>query len=319
MKKTLVQCITAIVCVIAIAITASSAVGTLSNATIKAAEKQAEAASKYAEENKGNGSGNNVTPVNGGDVNEDPTTPAGEEETTTAANGETPTTPNGSEKKSGAPSTKAEIVKYYNDAMNKLHSSKAGFSKKRHTDLGSLEGAEKIMSISVAKDAVYNFLGVGDKTFTNKKGEAKYLTNAALTEADVKSATCTPNGSTYTITLTLNDGKSSASDSGKSDNSPLKRSGLSVGADDKSEYDYKSAVNIYTTLKVTKETDITAVQETTSKTTITMTVDSATGKITSYKASWHWDATLTDVKYLVVKISGIGHADTTVSLSGFQW
>ena len=321
MKKTIIQCVTALICVVALGITGNTAVGKLSDATIKAAEKQAEAVENY---NSGNGgsSDDNATPVSG-DVTGEETTEAvsGEETTEATASGETETTTaaNG-EKKPSAPSTKAEIVKYYNDAMNKLSSSKAGYTKKRTTSLSQLEGADVIMKIPVAADAVNDFLGVGDTTYTNKKGEAKYLTSAGLTEADVKNATCTPNGSTYTITLTLNDGKSSASESGKSDNSPLKRSGLSVGTEDKKEYDYKSAVNIFTTLKVTEETDITSVDETTSKTTITVTVDSATGKITSYKASWHWDATLKGVKYLFTpKINGIGHADTTVSISGFQW
>lgn len=318
MKKTIIQCVTALICVIAIGITGNMAVGNLSDATIKAAEKQAEAVEKYNSNSGSSSDNNNATPVSG-DVTGEETTTAGGEETTAPADGEA-TTPAGVEQKSSVPSTKAEIVKYYNDAMNKLSSSKAGYTKKRTTSLSQLEGADVIMKIKVAADAVNDFLGVGDTTYANKKGEAKYLTNAALTEADVKNATCTPNGSAYTITLTLNDGKSSASESGKSDNSPLKHSGLSVGADDKKEYDYKSAVNIFTTLKVTEETDITSVDETTSKTTITVTVDSATGKITSYKASWHWDATLKGVKYLFTpKINGIGHADTTVSISGFQW
>lgn len=319
MKKTIIQCVTALICVVAIGITGNMAVGNFSDATIKAAEKQAEAVEKY-NSNSGSSSGNSdVTPVSGDVTGEETTTAANGEETTAPADGEATTAANG-ENKPSAPSTKAEIVKYYNDAMNKLSSSKAGYTKKRTTSLSQLEGADVIMKIPVAANAVNDFLGVGDTTYANKKGESKYLTNAALTEADVKNATCTPNGSAYTITLTLNDGKSAASESGKSDNSPLKRSGLSVGADDKKEYDYKSAVNIFTTLKVTEETDITSVDETTSKTTITVTVDSATGKITSYKASWHWDATLKGVKYLFTpKINGIGHADTTVSISGIQW
>lgn len=325
MKKTIIQCVTAIICVVAIAITGSAAVSTLSQATITAAEKQAEAIKNSSSGTVASGDANavsgDVAPVDNGTevAPADGTATDGTATTDAAATGDTTTPAATGDTKSAVPTAKADIIKYYNTAMNKVISSKAGYTKKRTTTLGQLEGAEAIMKIQVAADAVNGFLGVGDTTYTNKKGEAKYLSAAALTEADVKSATCTPNGSVYTITLTLNDGKSTANDSGKVDNSPIKRSGLLVGADDKSDYDYKSAVNIYTTLKVTEETDITAVEETTSKTTITIKVDSTTGKITSFTSSWHWDASLTKVKYLVISLDGIGHADTKVSISNFQW
>ena len=331
MKNTVIQCVTAVLCVIALAVTSSSVVGKMADAKVKAAEAQAKNSTVAVNTNGGsNNSGtstdvtpsgdNGTTDVPAADDNGTTDAPAADDNTSTGDNGTTAgSTTDKPAAGSTAPSSKADIIKYYNTAMNKVISSKAGYTKKRNTTLGELEGAGPIMKFDVAKNAVYDFLGVGDKDYVNKKGEAKFLSQAALTEADVKDAKCVPNGSVYTITLTLADGKSLANDSQKTDNSPLKRSGLLVGDSDKNEYDYKSAVNIYNGLKNTEETDITSVDETTSKTTITITVDSKTGNIQSLNASWHWDATLTGVKYLFVKIDGIGHADSKVTISGFQF
>jgi len=338
MKKTIIQCVTAVICVIALALSSTTAIGKLAEAKVKTAEAEAKSPSAVVNTDDGNGGSAAVDPTTGddGSATADPATgddgsatadPAADDTTAgdSSSTGDTTGTAAGgatggaAATGSNAPSSKADIIKYYNTAVNKAISSKAGYTKTRHTDLGQLEGADAIMKFQVAADAVNSFLGVGDTKYVNKKGEAKYLSQAALTEADVKDAKCVPNGDIYTITLTLADGKSVANDSTKTDNSPLKRSGLFVGNDDKSEYDYKSAVNIYVGLKNSEDTDIGAVEETTSKTTITIKVNSKTGNIQSYNASWHWDANLTDVKYLFVKISGIGHADSSVAISGFQF
>ncbi len=337
MKKTIIQCVTAVLCTALIGLSCSGGINKVADAKKQAAESAGTAGTSQTA-GTDDGSFADAAPADDGTaapaddgtaapVDDGTAAPADDgtaapaDDGTAAPAGDSTAAPAGdsTDAKSNVPSTPAEIVNYYNTAMNKVISSKAGYTKKRTTVLGQLEGAEAIMKIDVAKQAVYDFLGVGDLTYTNKKGEAKFLSKAALTAADVKDAKCTANGNIYTITLTLADGKSIANDSQKTDNASLKRTGLFVGSDDKSEYDYKSAVNIYMGLKNSEDTDITAVDETTSKTTITMTVDSTTGKVTSYKAAWHWDATLTGVKYLIVKINGIGHADSSVTISNFQW
>ena len=332
MKKTIIQCITAVLCTALVGLSCADGIGKIADAKKQSAESAGPAASS-ASAGTSDGSSFDAVPTDDGmaaPVDDGTAAPTDDGTAAPADSGSSSDTSSSSgtaassgstadAAKSSVPSSPAEIISYYNTAMNKVISSKAGYTKKRTTVLGQLEGAEAIMKIDVAKQAVYDFLGVGDLTYTNKKGEAKFLSQAALTAADVKDAKCTANGNIYTITLTLADGKSIANDSQKTDNAPLKRTGLFVGSDDKSEYDYKSAVNIYMGLKNSEDTDITAVDETTSKTTVTMTVDSSTGKVTSYKASWHWDATLTGVKYLIVKINGIGHADSSVSISNFQW
>lgn len=330
MKKTIIQCVTAVLCTALVGLSCSNGLGKIADAKKEAAEKQpasSQASAVVSDNGSTNSSSDVVAPSDNGE-----TTPTDGGETTPADNGETTptdggeTTPANDSKPadnkpagSTAPSSKADIIKYYNTAMNKIVSSKAGYTKVRHTDLGQLEGAEAIMKIKIAADAVNSFLGVGDTKYVNKKGEAKFLSNAALTEADVKDAKCTDNGGIYTITLTLADGTSKADASTKVDNGSLKRSGLFVGNDDKDAYDYKSAVNIYLGLNNSGDASVQAVSEKTSKTTITIKVDSKTGNVSSVDASWHWDADLTKVKYTIVTVSGTGHADSTVKISGFQF
>ena len=328
MKNTVIKCVTSLLCVIAVAVTGMTCIGKFADASVEAAKKEAEAIKNgtvaVADQTA---AGTDTSADVSGDVIPADDTAAPADDTAapaddTAAPADDTAAPTDSAKPaegSSVPTAAADILKVYNDAINKAISSKAGYTKKRTTNLGQLEGAEAIMKISIARDAVYDFLGVGDNTYTNKKGEAKFLSAASLSAADVSSAKCTEAGGVYTISLTLKDGKSSANDSGKVDNSPLKRSGLYVGVDDKSEYDYKSAVNIYMGLKNSEDTDIQAVEETTSKATITMKVDAKSGKIVSLNAAWHWDASLTKVKYTIITVSGIGHADSSVAISGFQY
>ncbi|MBR4765320.1 MAG: hypothetical protein IK085_01000, partial [Clostridia bacterium] len=102
-----------------------------------------------------------------------------------------------------APEGKEEILKVYNDAVNKAVDSKAGYSKTRVTNIQSLDGGA-VLKIGVVQDTVNNFLGVGTKTYTNNKGKANYMSKASLSASDVSSATCTEKDGKYTIELTVN-------------------------------------------------------------------------------------------------------------------
>ena len=219
--------------------------------------------------------------------------------------------------KNPAKYSKAEIISAYNKAINKAVSDKAGYTKKRTTNLGTLKGAEGIMKFSVVKDTVYNFLGVGTKEYSNDKGSAKYLSQASLKDADIKSAKCESlGGDTYKITLNLADGSSSAPNG--SDSSPLKRCGIFVGSGDKSEYDYKNADNIYVGINNADDASVKSVSENTSNAVITAKINLKTGKISSLNVSWKWHVNLNNVKYYLT-ISASGDADTTVSIDSFKW
>lgn len=326
-SKAIISSITALVCVIAIVLTSVSITDKICSTNVEIAEKYSGGGSSadgfddfFADmEDEGGVPAGSEAPVGGAPAATDPNA-AADPNAATPNGGATPTTPgqpSAATPTSTAPSTTADIIKYYNTAINKAVSSKAGFSKTRKTTLGTLKGAEAIMKISIARDAVNNFLGVGTKEYTNKKGTADNISKSALTEADVKQAKCTVSGTTYTISLLLADGTSTAPS--VSDTSPLQRCGLYAGAGDKSAYDYKSANNIYVSLNGAENAGVEKVVENTKNAKIVVKIDSTTGNIIALQAAFDWIADLTNVKYTFVKISGTGDAQTTVSFKNFVY
>lgn len=326
MKKTIIQCVTAFVCVLAISITSVICADKISKvpATQTAAGTgQSDAASGTDTATADTAAADNTAVDANAPADATATDATAADNGTNTAGGNTAGGNTSGGSSSGttakAPSTPAEIATYYNNAINKVISSKAGYSKTRISTLGTLKGAEAIMKISIARDAVYNFLGIKTLDYTNKKGEAKYLSTASLKAADVKSATCTTSGSTYVLTLNLVNGKSTASESGFSDTSPLQRSGLFVGHTDNADFDYKSAENLYKGLNGDADTSVKAIEETTLNAKIVAKVDSASGKLTALDVTFDWNADLTDVKYTIIKVSGTGDAKTSVSVKNFAW
>ena len=216
-----------------------------------------------------------------------------------------------------APATTDEILKYYNEAINKAAT--AGYHKKRVCTINSLEGGA-ILKLSVAKEAVYNFLGVGTKEWDNTKGKNAYMGKATLTAADVTSAKLTENGDKYVIEIAVKDGSSKANASGKSDSSPLAKTGLFCGDGDKSEYDYKNAYNIYYALNNTDGAGLEEASLKATKAKIKATINSKTGNVEGLEISFNFSVVLTNVKYSIAKISeGTGNADTVVTFSSFKY
>ncbi len=155
-------------------------------------------------------------------------TTAAEGETTTAAEGETTT-----EAAAKKPESTAEVVEYFNTAVNKVKSSAKSVQQKNVTNY--LAASPTVPSVL---NGVYKMLG-GDEWLdgmlvSNSQGAATFSTKAdikhgfpvedqtwgsKLTAADVKSATCTEKNGVYTITiLTKADGKSSTIDYGQGHN-----------------------------------------------------------------------------------------------------
>lgn len=256
-------------------------------------------------------------------TSEDITEPATEEPTsediTTEPTTEEPTEPPTEKPVDPTLFTKKEIISAYNDAVNKAVGEKAGYKKTRTSVLGTLEGAEKLMKVSLVKNAVDGFLGIGENTYTNKKGSADYLVGASLSGADVKSAKCEKlSGNVYRITMTLADGRSTAPS--VNDNSPLIRTGIFFGKDCTNlDYDYKSAENIYTGINSTGEATVKSVVQDTSNTVVTADIDMESGRISALSVDWAWKAQLTDIKYTIIKVSGTGNATTSVSYCDFEW
>jgi len=322
MKKTVIQCVTALLCVIAVAVTSVISVGKISTAKVDAA-KAAAANSSTSGDPSANPS---ADPTNPADPSADPsaTDPsnAADPSATDPSNPASPATPSASKPgKSGTaskvPSTAADIAAYYNAAVNKAVNSKAGFSKKRVTSISNLNGG-KLMEMKIVVDTVNDFLGVGTTNYKNTKGKVGEISKASLSANDISSPTCKQSGDNYVITMTLKNGTSKASSAGKSDSTALARTGLYSGVGDKKAYDYKNAGNIFDGLNNADGASVESVVENNKNIKITATINSKTGNLVSLHISYDWDVALTKVKYTIVTIkSATGDAKTSVDFTNF--
>lgn len=328
MKKTVIQCVTALLCVIAVAVTSVISVGKISTAKVDAAKAAASNPSASGEPSADPSADPSVDPAAPADPSVDPsaTDPSATDPSNPASPAATdpasPATPSAAKPgKSGTaskvPSTAADIAAYYNAAVNKAVNSKAGFSKKRVTSISNLNGG-KLMEMKIVVDTVNDFLGVGTINYKNTKGKVGEISKASLSANDISSPTCKQSGNNYVITMTLKNGTSKASSAGKSDSTALARTGLYSGVGDKKAYDYKNAGNIFDGLNNADGASVESVVENSKNIKITATINSKTGNLVSLHISYNWDVALTKVKYTIVTIkSATGDAKTSVDFTNF--
>lgn len=326
MKKTVIQCVTALLCVIAVAVTSVISVGKISTAKVDAAKAAAANSSTSGDPSTDPSANPSADPSAPVDPSADPsaTDPsnAADPSATDPSNPASPATPSASKPgKSGTaskvPSTAADIAAYYNAAVNKAVNSKAGFSKKRVTSISNLNGG-KLMEMKIVVDTVNDFLGVGTINYKNTKGKVGEISKASLSANDISSPTCKQSGDNYVITMTLKNGTSKASSAGKSDSTALARTGLYSGVGDKKAYDYKNAGNIFDGLNNADGASVESVVENSKNIKITATINSKTGNLVSLHISYNWDVALTKVKYTIVTIkSATGDAKTSVDFTNF--
>lgn len=326
MKKTVIQCVTALLCVIAVAVTSVISVGKISTAKVDAAKAAAANSSTSGDSSTDPSANPSADPSAPVDPSADPsaTDPsnAADPSATDPSNPASPATPSASKPgKSGTaskvPSTAADIAAYYNAAVNKAVNSKAGFSKKRVTSISNLNGG-KLMEMKIVVDTVNDFLGVGTINYKNTKGKVGEISKASLSANDISSPTCKQSGDNYVITMTLKNGTSKASSAGKSDSTALARTGLYSGVGDKKAYDYKNAGNIFDGLNNADGASVESVVENNKNIKITATINSKTGNLVSLHISYNWDVALTKVKYTIVTIkSATGDAKTSVDFTNF--
>lgn len=328
MKKTVIQCVTALLCVIAVAVTSVISVGKISTAKVDAAKAAAANSSASGDASTDPSADPSVDPAAPADPSADPsaTDPSATDPSNPAspaatdpASPATPsaTKPGSSSAASKVPSTAADIAAYYNAAVNKAVNSKAGFSKKRTTTLSNLNGGA-LLKIKLVVDTVNDFLGVGTQNKSYAKGKIGEISKASLTAKDISSPTCKQSGSNYVITMTLKNGTSKASKAGKSDSTALARTGLYSGVGDKKAYDYKNAGNLYDGINNADKASVEAITENNKNIKITATVNSKTGNLVSLHVSYDWDVSLTNVKYSVATIStATGDAKTSVDFTNF--
>lgn len=328
MKKTVIQCVTALLCVIAVAVTSVISVGKISTAKVDAAKAAAANSSASGDASTDPSADPSVDPAAPADPSADPsaTDPSATDPSNPAspaatdpASPATPsaTKPGSSSTASKVPSTAADIAAYYNAAVNKAVNSKAGFSKKRTTTLSNLNGGA-LLKIKLVVDTVNDFLGVGTQNKSYAKGKIGEISKASLTAKDISSPTCKQSGSNYVITMTLKNGTSKASKAGKSDSTALARTGLYSGVGDKKAYDYKNAGNLYDGINNADKASVEAITENNKNIKITATINSKTGNLVSLHVSYDWDVSLTNVKYSVATIStATGDAKTSVDFTNF--
>lgn len=326
MKKTVIQCVTALLCVIAVAVTSVISVGKISTAKVDAAKAAAANSSTSGDPSADPSANPSADPSAPADPSADPsaTDPsnAADPSATDPSNPASPATPSASKPgtsgtASKVPSTAADIAAYYNAAVNKAVNSKAGFSKKRVTSISNLNGG-KLMEMKIVVDTVNDFLGVGTINYKNTKGKVGEISKASLSANDISSPTCKQSGDNYVITMTLKNGTSKASSAGKSDSTALARTGLYSGVGDKKAYDYKNAGNIFDGLNNADGASVESVVENNKNIKITATINSKTGNLVSLHISYDWDVALTKVKYTIVTIkSATGDAKTSVDFTNF--
>lgn len=229
---------------------------------------------------------------------------------------ETPDTPDNPT----VPQSKEDIITLYNAAINKVVDEKAGYSKQRTTTVSELDAGSYT---SVASGIVKDFLGEGTTEVKNSKGTAKHLTKSTLAASDVTSATCELNGKNYTITLNLANGSSSATSASKKDTSAISKCGLITGKSVTDEIDYINSECIYTSVTAEK-VNVEKITSTNSNAKIVIVIDSETGKMISYTASFDWGAEISNLStgsgFLAIKIKkATGKAHTAIVVSDFIW
>ncbi len=202
------------------------------------------------------------TTVAADEVKEDSTAP--EESTSEAVTDKKDDETKSSEKeesttKLAAPSTKAEIIAVYNDAVNNAYNKKAGFKKNRYTDNAQFDMS---LALKAFKSLVEKFVGIGDEnkyseTVTKGKWDEDtkryYLRKSTLTENEVESATVKEDGKYYIVTLNIVEGNSIGNKDTQTTSAPLDRCGICVGNEDKNYYDHKTAEVIYDAIAGTYE------------------------------------------------------------------
>lgn len=223
------------------------------------------------------------------------------------------------ESKPSVPQSKEDIVDLYNDAVNKVVSDKAGYSKQRTTTVSELDAGSYT---SVASGIVKDFLGEGTKEVKNSKGSAKHLNKSTLTASDVKSATCELNGSNYTITLYLEDGVSSATKSSKKDTSAVAKCGLITGKSVTDTVDYINSECIYNSITAEKIT-VNKISGADKNAKIVIVINAETGNMISYTASFEWGAVIEKLStggFVPIRIDkATGKAHTAVIITDFKW
>ncbi len=226
MKKTVVTCVTAFLCVVAVCVSSVLGTNKLADAKIEAAKyAPASSSSSNGGSSSTEGGSGEVAPV---DPAVDPEVPTdastGEQETSAASADSGSSASSGTSGNSGSsastskaaaskPSTQAEILNYFNTSVNKVKTSAKGGVKnyEKNTQAGSftLGGPFKVFT-SVINSLVDKNMGEKEGDTNRKLSKAdlkKYFPvedeswSSKLTTANISSATLAEKNGKYVITI----------------------------------------------------------------------------------------------------------------------
>ena len=221
---------------------------------------------------------------------------------------------------SKAPSSVADVLKYYNTATKKAVDKKVLFSKDRMSVEKSYEAG---VALKTFKGLVYQFMGVGEEnkyTATVTKEDTvdsyhKFLQASSLTAANVKNATCVDNNGVYTITIQLKDGSSSVQGGAvkAAGGTALDKCGIAQGEGDKGYWDHKNAQNVYDAIDdVAGSANI---SESYSNAVVTAKINAKTGNITSLVVKFDFKFDISNV----MGSKGTATGTSTVTMKDFKW
>ena len=191
MKKTVVTCITAFLCVVAVCVSSVLGTNKLADAKVEAAKyAPASSASNGSGGSNGSSGSGDVIPGASSVTPETPTVPAtGEPDSTAAdannggsatpsAGGNTGGSASANKPASSKPSTQAEILNYFNTSVNKVKTSSKGGVKnyEKNSQAGTF----------TLKGMLKSFSGVINSLVKKNMGEKKGDTNRKLSKADMK-------------------------------------------------------------------------------------------------------------------------------------
>ncbi|MBQ8782579.1 MAG: hypothetical protein IJZ57_02260 [Clostridia bacterium] len=321
MKEAIIKSVAAIVCVVIVCLTVSSAVGTYNEAALKAAELIGSAS-----QSSGNvvdnvvdavtpdaGASDAVTPDAGTDA-EAVTPDAGADATTPDAGTDAPAANN----QQSAALTKADVVKLFNAETAKAAKGSYKLTRTgkfvKNIDVGAITGALNSIIKGVDENSDVNsvvggFLGIKKDpitgTVTNGKLaediDAKYMIKGmTLTEADVTNFSV--NGNKYTIEV-------------KATTNPTANSAMGRATND---YITFPEVNKSISNEVGNAVKVVESESTANYKKIVFTATIVDGKMTNLEYSYSFDATL-KIKLAIPSATGTGEAAITGKYTNIKY
>lgn len=217
------------------------------------------------------------------------------------------------------PVSVAEIIRFYNDATQKVNSQRPSMRKYMNTTVEYIDGIEPLESIPVPgvnpRKEIGLRLGEGEVNKNIPRGSTDgALMLSTLTQDDVTGAVCTQSGSVYTVTLSVED----AENPEHNRNTPISRFTNDFVPGSKAKHDIENL----TVMGIKINATVASVTLNTKNVKIVAKIDAYTGRPVSVSHTFGFNVLMKDVKGSALgikkempEIKGAGH--TQVDFSSF--